>query len=257
MLWIGLILLVVAGILAWRIRRSNARLESLQRTETVTIGDLRAMQQAAAAAAGPGHFRHTCEVIGTAQPHRNGLLTSQLNKVECVWHRHKITRRYEERRRDGNGRTRRTTRNETVAQHRSNTAFFVEGDGGKVVIRPEGAEIVGAAKPLDVFRPHEGGRKTVSIGPISFTGGGDGTIGYKHEEWVLRAGTRLFVHGEANDANGYLEIGRPAENGEFIVSGKQEQELVRSGNRELKITAVACGLCALGGVALTIAGLVL
>lgn len=256
MIWIGLVLLAVAALFAWKTRQSDARISSLERTETVSVSELRALQQAAAAAAGPGHFRYACEVAGTAQPHKNGLLKSQLEKVECVWHRHKITRKYEEVRRDSKGNRRRTTKHETVSQHRSGTAFFVDDGSGKVVIRPAGADVVGAAKPLDQFRQHEGGRSEVKIGPITLKGRDGGTIGFKHEEWVLRAGRSLFVHGEASDANGYLEIGEPAEGGEFIVSGKGEKELIRHGKKELMIGALVTGLCALAGVALIIVDLV-
>lgn len=256
MIWTGLFLLLVAGFCAWRARAVSRRMTSLEGTETVSVADLRAMQQAAAEAAGPGHFRYTCEVVGAARAHKNGLLKSQLEEIQCVWHRHKITRKYEEIRRGRNGRRERTTKHETVSQHVSGTAFFVEDPSGKVVIRPESAEVVGAAKPLNKFEPQQGGRSEVRVGPIRFSGGGGGTIGFKYEEWVLREGRQLFVHGEASDVNGYLEIGKPVDSGEFIVSGKSEEELLRRDNKELMVSGGLAGLTLLAGVVLIVIALV-
>lgn len=255
MIWIGLFLLVLAAVVGWRVRQINKRMNLLERTETVTIADLSAMQRAAAEAAGPGHFRLTCEVVGVARPHRNGLLTSQLKQIQCVWHRHKITRKYEEVGRDSQGRRTRETKHETVSSHVSATAFFVEDGTGKVVVRPEAARVVGAAKPLNTFEPHEGGRgggREIKVGPVRLTGGGGsgGTVGYKREEWVLRAGRKLFVHGEATDANGYLEIGDPVEAGEFILSGKSEEELLRKDSRELMIGGLLGAASLLGAIVL-------
>lgn len=258
MIWIGLIALLIGAIFAYKTRRTNERINRLERTEVVSISDLRAMQKAAAAAAGPGHFRYVCEVEGLARAHKNGLITSQLKELECVWHRHKITRKYEEISRDSKGNRRKVTKHETVSQHRSGTAFFVEDGTGKVVIRPAGSEVVGAAKPLNKFVQHQGGnRGGVRIGPISIGSGGDGTIGFKHEEWVLREGRKLFVHGEACDVNGYLEIGRPDDSGEYIISGKSEAELLRTANKELLIGGVVTGFVLLGGAVLVVLGVVL
>lgn len=261
MIWIGLFLLLVAGVLGWKTREINRRMNFLERTETMTVADLRAMQSAAAEAAGPGHFRLTCEVVGAARAHKNGLLKSQLKEVQCVWHRHKITRKYEEIGRDSKGRRTRTTKHETVSQHVSGKAFFVEDNSGQVVIRPEAARVVGASKPLNTFEPHQGGGggdREVRLGPIRLRGGGGsgGTIGYKREEWVLHAGGKLFVHGEATDVNGYLEIGKPAEAGEFIVSGTSEAELLSRDSKELMVGGVATGAAFLGAVVLIVLSLV-
>lgn len=256
MLWIGLGLLALGALGVWKLRRINDRINRLERTETMTISDLRALQEAAAEAAGPGHFRYVCEVEGPARAHRNGLITSQLQEIQCVWHRHKITRKYEEYRRDNKGRRRKETRHEVVSQHRSETAFFVQDSSGRVVIRPGASEVVGASKPLDKFVQQQGSRSGLRIGPLSFSSGG-GTIGFKHEEWVLPEGGKLFVHGEANDVNGYLEIGKPSDGGDFIISAKSEEELLRGENKELMLGGVVTGLLLLGGMVLVVLGVVL
>ncbi|MCK1797505.1 E3 ubiquitin ligase family protein [Streptomyces sp. XM4193] len=256
MILIGLAALAFGALVAFKVRGTNERINRLERTETVTISDLRAMQQAAAEAAGPGHFRYPCEVVGVARAHRDGLITSQLKEIRCVWHRHKITRKYEEFRRDSKGRRQKETRHEVVSQHRSGTAFFVEDASGKVVVRPSGADVVGAAKPLNNFVQQQGDRGGVSVGPLTF-GGHGGTVGFKHEEWVLREGVQLFVHGEASDVNGYLEIGKPAESGEYIVSAKSERELLKDETRELMIGGTMAGVILLGGAVLLVLGIVL
>ncbi|MBB1253007.1 GIDE domain-containing protein [Streptomyces alkaliterrae] len=257
MVFIGVLALVFAVLFGILAHLTNKRISKLERTETLTVAELRAMREAAADAAGPGHFRYSCEVVGVALPHRDGLLKSQLQDIECVWHRHKITRKYEEIRRDSNGNRRRTTRHETVSALTSGTAFFVEDDSGKIVIRPEGAEAIGADKTLDDFVQHQGrGEGGLRIGPVTLTTRqGDGTLGFKHEEWVLRPGARLFVHGEATDARGHLEIAKPTEGGPYIVSAKSEEELLRRDTRQLTWWFVGSGLCGLAGVVLLLVAL--
>ncbi|MBB1242640.1 hypothetical protein GL263_03500 [Streptomyces durbertensis] len=257
MVFIGVLALVFAVLFGILAHLTNKRIGRLERTETLTVAELSAMRQAAAEAAGPGHFRYPCEVVGIALPDQRGLLKSQLQEVDCVWHRHKITRKYEEIRRDSNGNRRRTTQHETVSALTSDTGFLVEDDSGRIAIRPEGAETIGADKTLDNFVQHQGrGEGGLSIGPITLTTRqGDGTLGFKHEEWVLRQGTRLFVHGEATDVRGHLEIARPSEGGTYIVSAKSEEELLRRDTRQLTLWFVGSGLCGLAGVVLLLVAL--
>ncbi|WP_199788117.1 MULTISPECIES: hypothetical protein [unclassified Streptomyces] len=73
-IWIGSAGLVVAACCAFLARAAHARARAMERTETLPVQELRALHEAAAAAAGPGHFRYRCEVVGQARPHRDGAL---------------------------------------------------------------------------------------------------------------------------------------------------------------------------------------
>ncbi|UGY93666.1 E3 ubiquitin ligase family protein [Streptomyces gobiensis] len=249
MVWVGLIGLAVAvvcGYLAWV---ANTRIRSMESTETLSVSDLRALRSAAVEAAGEGQFRYRCEVVGAAREHKNGALSSELEKVDCVWHKHKVTHKYEEITRDSKGRRQRRTRSEVVSQHSSPTAFFVEDATGKVVIRPGKHDVIGAEKVLDRFEQHHGDRGgQLKIGPLTLGSSRGGTIGYKHEEWVVRSGRQLFIHGEASDAGGGLSIGAPAEGGVFIMSTKPQDELIRGENNKLLGFGIGAGAAALTGV---------
>ncbi|GAU69743.1 hypothetical protein SSP35_14_00770 [Streptomyces sp. NBRC 110611] len=230
----------------------------MESTETLPVQDLRALHEAAAEAAGGGHFRYCCEVVGQARPHKSGVLRSELEGLDCVWHKHKITRRYKETYRDSNGNRKRRTRTEVLSEHSSSTAFFVEDATGKMVIRPGEHGVVGAEKVLDRFDPHTGGSGSrLTIGPLNLNlGGGDGTIGFRREEWVVRPGSRFYVHGEATDSDGRLVLGAPEEGGVFIMSVKSEQELLRAENHKVLVFGVGTVLAVVAGIVFLVLGLI-
>ncbi|WP_019544090.1 GIDE domain-containing protein [Streptomyces sulphureus] len=257
MLWVGLFAVAVAVVCGYFAKRADVRTGALERVETLAVKDVKALHEAAAEAAGPGHFRQPCEVVGSARAHKDGVLRSELSEVECVWHRHRITRRYEETYRDSNGNRRRRTRNDVVSDHSSPTAFFVEDATGRMVVRPGDKQVDRAEKILDTFEPHTGRGNRITIGPVSVGLGGGGTIGFRKEEWVVRPGVRLFVHGEAADASGRLSLGEPAESGVFLMSTRTQAELVRSGNRKVMGFGIGTGVAGIAGVALVVLGLVL
>ncbi|WP_268249833.1 GIDE domain-containing protein [Streptomyces albospinus] len=245
----GLACLVVAVCCAYLVRVANTRARAMESTETLPVQDLRAMHEAAVRAAGEGHFRYRCEVVGQARPHENGVLRSELENLECVWHKHKITRRYEETYRDGNGNRRRRTSTEVVSQHSSSTAFLVADATGMMVVRPGNESVIGAEKVLDRFDPHTDNGNRLELGPLRLNlGGGDGTIGYRREEWIVRPGSHFYVHGEAGDAGGVLAMAAPAEGGVFVMSVKTEEELLRGENNKVLGYGIGTGLAAIAGV---------
>ncbi len=255
MIWIGIAGLALAAVCAYLARAAHARARSMESTETLPVRDLRSLHEAAARAAGPGNFRYRCEVAGHARPHRDGVLRSELEELECVWHRHKISRKYEEIYRDGNGNRKRRTRTDVLSEHSSSTAFFVADATGKVAVHPAGHEVVGAEKVLDRFDPLVPGGNRLELGPLSLNlGGGDGTLGYLREEWLVRPGSRCYVHGEATDAEGHLAIVPPDEGGAFVLSVKSEKELLRGENHKVLAYGLGAGLAAVVGVALIVMG---
>ncbi|MET7638482.1 GIDE domain-containing protein [Streptomyces sp. NPDC005438] len=251
----GVIVLLLAVGCGWLARLFNRRLNRIESTERTTVKELRALRQAAAEAAGEGHFRYHCEIVGAARPHKNGPLTSELGKKKCVWHHHRVTRRYEEAYRDSDGNRKHRTRHEVVSEHSSATAFFVEDETGKLVVRPGEHRLTGVDKTLDRFDRHRGsGAGSLSIGPLRIDTGGSGTIGFQQQEWTLPAGRRVFLQGEVSDVDGRLEFGPPREEGVFIISAKSRDEVVRDENRKVLAFGFASGAAVLAGVTLLALG---
>ncbi|AXG81460.1 GIDE domain-containing protein [Streptomyces paludis] len=259
MLWIGLITVVAAVVCGALARRSNGRVKALESVETLPVGDLEALHGAAAGAAGAGFFRQPCEVVGAARPNEDGPLSSELSRLECVWHHHKVTRRYEETYRDSEGNRRRRTRTEVVADHATTTPFYVEDATGKVLVDPGKQKVDGAEKVQDTFEAHErGSGGKISFGALELRlGPRSDTIGFGREEWILRPGARVFVHGEAGDETGRLVLGAPAEGGVFILSTKTEGQLVRRENNHVLGWGIGAGVTGTAAVVLLILAAVL
>lgn len=254
-IWTGLVLLLLAAGATYMTRRTNRRIESMESTETLTAQELRELHGAAAEAAGPGNFRYQCTVVGTARPHKSGALHSELKNEKCVWHSHKISRKYEEHRHDSEGRPQRRTSTSVISRFSSSTAFFVEDATGKLVVRPESHTVEGAEKVLDHFQPKDrSGWKNVAREMVSDSH----TIGIKQEEWLVRPGQQFYVHGEAHDeGDGKLSIGAPVEGGVFVMAAKAKEAVLRSERNRLLgfgIATVVLALAGLGSLAYAVFG---
>jgi E3 Ubiquitin ligase len=86
----------------------------------------------------------------------------------------------------------------------------------------------------------------------AFANWNDDTIGIQREEWSLRPGQRLFVHGEVNKA-GRLEFGK-ADGHPYLISTRTEEEMRKSAQRWGKVWAYAALAAIVIGVGLTVAG---
>ncbi len=99
-----------------------------------------------------------------------------------------------------------------------------------------------------------GSGSATSFASLLLGGNDSGTIGFEVEEWVLRPGAKLYVHGEVGDENGRLVFG--AGDGRLLVSTRSERAIVaghRSGAKWRRIGALASIVL---GVAALIAGVV-
>lgn len=250
---VGALVVLVLGLGERRKRRAMAA------TETLRCDEIERRRGELAA----GMFSTVCEVAGRAAPGPAGTLAAPFSSVQCIWHRSVVTRRYWERKRDRDGDVRRVERTKVVAEHRSPQPFTVDDGSGTIAVelgeeRPEGdLEQVhsrfereeGAAQAsselASLGRVVEGlaGSKLGGGGLLS---GGDITLGYHFEEWVVRPGQDLYVLGEASDRSGTLSIGKP-EKGHFLVSTKGEKELAAEARGfERFLYGVAVVLLALG-----------
>lgn len=236
---------VVAAGLGYLAHEARGARQRLRGTETSTTATLTALAGAASDAAGSRSYAERVELSGVAAPGPQGLLTSEISGTPCVWHHHKVSRRYEERRTDSNGNRRTQTRTEVMAENRSRDPFVLRDEHGEILVVPE-TTVDHPRKVRSEFRPETArSGASITIGALSLTlPAGRETLGYEYEEWVLTPGTPLFVQGEATDRSGHLEV-RDSPVAALVISTRSEEELQAAHTRR----ALLCtGGSALAGV---------
>lgn len=225
----AVVALAAAGFCFWQAREASARRARLLLTETSSTGLLRELQAAATAAAGPGSFAELVELEGVAVAGPRGLLTSEISRTACVWHRHEITRKYRDVDHDSKGRRQTTTKEEVVTENSTQEPFGLRDADGEITIVPT-VDVDHVRKSVSEFREsHERNDSTIKVGSFSFSipSGGDGdTLGYTYEEWVLEPDTRIFVQGEARDRGGELEVVEPRGKHSLAISTRSEEALL-------------------------------
>ncbi|MCW0213989.1 MAG: E3 ubiquitin ligase family protein [Pseudonocardia sp.] len=259
MLVFGIILLLAGAGCVFVASRTQRKVHAMMAAETLSVPQLEELRAVSDELGGQGSFRKVCEVVGLTHPAPVGVLRSELAGVECVWHSHRVQRRYKHYDRDDDGRTRVTTRTETVAELTSPHGFaLIEGGrtigvdhGGR---RPDGVEMVADRfEPAVAEQPQ--GVLAGALNVLSAVSGGDRdeTIGFQHTEWVLRPGTPMYVLGEVHDIHGPLIIAPPADpKTPFVLSTKSEEQLTAKARTTQRIWAfVGLGL-AVAGVALLV-----
>ena len=228
---IGGVLLVAAVIAVAFAVHTKRRWHAMVGTETSTVaqlaGDLATVHQL-----GGATFNRVCEVSGPVEAGPDGELRSELAKLPCVWYRYEVRRRYWHTSTDSEGRTTRSQRTESVAELASAQPFRLADGTGSVLVRPDGLAIDRAERVVDRFEPDQT-TESVSFLGIQLNTRSD-TIGYEHEEWIVRPGTRLYVLGEATGHGGDLTIGKPAQ-GVHIISTRSEDQLRGSAQRTQRI----------------------
>lgn len=240
----GLVLLAVSGFLGWLAYKHARRADQMAATATVRCAD---------AVAG------RCEVVGQAQPGPTGTLTAPFSGVTCVWHRSTVTEHYWDTEWRGTGSNRRRERvrkTRQVSDDRSAHPFHIDDGSGHVGVHPDGAHVDAPHQVFDRFR-HAGpgaGGWDLSIGPIQL-GGGDRTIGWAYEEWVIWPGQRLYALGDADAVGGFLVLRRPAE-GELVLSTRSEAELSLTTRRNMYLAGAGAAVAGILGVVLFFIGVI-
>ena len=255
MLIAGAILLVIAVGVLFLARSQQAKAHAARATETLTCGDLTQLAGGVGAEVGAGSFSQRCEVVGQAERGDGAPLTAPHSGIEVVWHHSTITHRYweNEDRRDSEGRTtrQRVDREETVSDVTSTAPFVVSDGTGRVAVSPEGAQIDAPERIVDRFDPHTEAPPESFLGGLLRGGEDSGTIGFHHQEWIIRPGARLYVHGAVSDATGRLAF---AKDGRYVISTRSEEELVGAAESTARWATIAAAVAGLAGVALVIAG---
>jgi len=255
MLIAGIVCLVLAAAAAgyaWWMHRKH---EELAAVETSSCGQMRQLADAANVSAAPGVFRQRCELAGVAKAAHVGTVSSPQTKRECVWYRSKITHEYYdwewETDSDGDRRRERKRKSRVVSDDKSDIPFAVDDGTGQAVVYPDDADIDSPVEVMDQF-DREATKDLLDLVNVSF--GGDDTIGYRREEWIIPVEERLFVQGEVTDEGGKLMLRKP-EKGAFQVSTRSEEELVKEAQSGRKWATVGAGVVAVVGLGLVIASL--
>lgn len=261
---LGIVLLIVAAVLFFVRRHQQNRALSLKSARKTTAADLQATAQNVASEIGGGDWCDYVKVWGEVVT--DTPLHSDLKQQPCVYYSYSVQREYEEtvREKDSDGRdTTRTQRgSETLSSHSQSTPFYLQDSSGKVQIDPEGADIE-TVEVVNEFHPGDpvGGmlsfgvyRRTLSI---SFGNSNRRTLGYRYRECILPVGRSVLVLGKASDHTGEVAIAKPsAANQHFVISLKPDEALTRSAERNSQWAFWGMVGCLVGGLLLTLIGLV-
>ncbi len=267
MVYAGMFFLVFAAILFFVKRSEEEKLGYIKAIETSNCRDLIEEVKAITERMGKGgSFRRLVELKGVIKC--DNPLTSEVAKQKCVYYTMSVTRQIEEtyEEKDAQGKVERKTRKktDTVASNTQSLPFYVEDNTGKVLVNPNGAEL-DPVRIIDKFEPGEmNAGRTITFGDFSFnTSGfnfgswvqpqaGNRTLGYNFTESVLPLERKVYVLGEASDADGELVIKAPKDKGRFIVSLKSEEELMASGAASIKFATMGMIVSGLLGLGLVI-----
>lgn len=247
--------LAAAAVALFFIGRSQAaKASDIASTETSLATDVAREADDVAKEIGAGSYAKVAEIKGVVEC--GAPLASEMAGVPCVWYSSTVTREYEERytERDSDGKTRTGTRrgSEQVSRSERRVPFMVRDQSGAIEVDPEGAPMDGQ-KVLSRFEPGDRG-PSISIGSFSVSlgalAGGRRTIGYRLEERAMPIGARVYVLGEAKDEGGRLRVAKPsAKGGRFIISGKSEEELLKSAKTGSSVLFALAAALAAGTVA--------
>ncbi|WP_020668344.1 E3 ubiquitin ligase family protein [Amycolatopsis nigrescens] len=257
----GVLLVLAAGAGFYFMQSTKKELHAMIGTETLSIPELERLRGVSDELGARGGFRKTSEVVGAAHPRPEGLLTAEISKTECVWYRYRVDRQYEHvEYRDGKRHY--SKRSEKVADHTSFEGYALIDEQGRTIgVDPNGTSPDGVEQSVSRFEPHDGGGgQPIELFGLRLPGflsdNRSRTIGFEYKEWLIRPGRRLYILGEVHDKIGPLVIGKPEQQGHFIISGRTEQELRQSRTQRHKLLAAGVIVAFVLGLALVVVGIV-
>lgn len=225
---VGVGLLGVAGIFAmaglrdWRLWTVSGRLPPVTPDELASGGTRRRMLVA---------------VTGRAEAGPTGPLTSAVNALPCVWHRHVVRHRATVRL--GDGRSRQSLRSRLVADETSRDALVLSGPTARIPLQPQG---------FQVDRPTPAGARQLpgmASRPFPDADALMSPDRYDHREWVIHTGTPLYVLAEAVTLPEGIVLRRPGRGPSLVstrsLGGVRRRALMTA------VTAFAVAILALAG----------
>lgn len=261
-MWIfGILLIVLAIVLAGVYLSDKRKLAQMEATETSSAEFLKSLATSMADGVGAGSLRYLSEIKGkTVCP---APLLSELAGVYCVYYSMNVDREYEETyyEEDSNGNRQQKTRTgfDNVASNKRTMPFYVEDATGQIKVNPDGAEII-SEKVYSRFEPDmqknadflKTGDMNIDL-PASFHNGDRRTTGYRYNEEALEVGRDVYVLGEVTDRELELCVVAPLDKGKkFIISSKGEEALMREGKNSMNLSLIGAILCGVIGMAILI-----
>jgi hypothetical protein len=239
----GVVLLVMAGSALLGARREYAKVRQLKAGRALSCGAL------------DSATGQVCEVTGAAQAGIAGMVTGPVSGQSGVWFLYRITRHWWQNTTSGSGSSTRKHRKEVVHETRAEEPILVDDGSGRVVLDLAGLDL-GTPAELRTFAQRGGP-------PEGFQGGTMGALQqfdlerqwWEYEEWVLPAGTPLFVSGEVGRHAHLPSIGKPAGRGELVVSTKGEAGVLGPARRNAIFLAIFGVAAAAGGAAILVTSL--
>lgn len=230
MAWIPvLLLLALAGGLAWYAKSSHDAVALMKETPTSPAGKI----------SGPGYY----EVKGKAVC--GSPLAAPGSGESCIYYRHVITEYYEESVRNSEGEYETKQGSRTVKDEEKSVYFQVQDASGTIDVMPTGATFQGHSSST-------GGREDSSWEAESAAQWGYSAYedqGQKHTVTSIPIGTQLYVLGRVSNQGGNLAFGRDAETKKpFIISTRSEEDEIASYDTAFKAGAAGAGLALLGAL---------
>lgn len=232
----------------WLSQQQLRKAQAIKLTSTTSIAQLTDICGSVAQELGAGSFRQMVKLRG--RPQCQTPLTSEISQSPCLYYSAKVIREYEvlvwEKDTEGREIQRSRRDNEIVASNQRSTEFFLDDGTGKLLVKPEGAQIEGT-KVRSEFQPAHTSLRVGSF-QIDFTTVPGGTLGYRYEEEILPLESELSLVAEASDATGALALCKPENHGDlFLISPKNFEELA-SGRKTLQslFFALSVGLAIVG-----------
>ncbi len=241
-IYLSLMLLVLAGAAGVLGLRHRLWWRVLRRTEVRTPDEL-------VEAAEAGRLRRRVRaVIGVAGPAK---LSSTVNGEACVWHRHTVRHRQVRYSTGRNGRSRRSASNRQVADVSSAEMFALTGVNKQVVVLPANMRVTAPERRGSRILPGIASQPIPDAADL-FSGG---TVrnSYHHREWIIRAGTPLYILGEVTGSGAGVAVRRPA-NGLHIISTRDARKLIRRALGLMILGFAAAAISLIGGLALIVNG---
>jgi len=256
MIAIGVFVLVIGlALLYWR-HLEQVKVAQIKGTRTSTAQELKD---------GAVSIGGKVEVKGTIQC--DSPLTAPLSGKPCVWFscesREKIEVTYYETNQQTKQQERKTKNEERVVRsEKSMVPFWLQDATGRVMVRPEEADVDGIAV-IDRFEPVPGS----SIGQVMSTGSlsmgyvsslpaldhNHRILGVQHKEIIFPVNQTGYVLGELHSGGEAPNIARRVKSDvTFLISTKSEEELVADAESRVFWLLAAGGIVSLCGVALIV-----
>lgn len=120
-----------------------------------------------------------------------------------------------------------------------------------MLVSTRDAHIDNPRKSHDFFDAEGGSLSGLSISFGSLNLGGNDTIGFKQEEWMIEPGTQVFVSGTPRVDGSTVTIEK-ADKARLVISTRGETEVIRITRRNAQFAFAGAAASAIGALVLAI-----